>query len=149
MNQTQELETNRSLFLRLMEEGFNKGNLAVVEELVSPDLREHQRGNRGGIEGVKEVIRTLRRWFPDFHMEMEDVAAVGDEVWMRFKATGTNLGSVMGHPPTGKKVSVDVIDIGKFKDGKLVEHWGVPDQLGMMLQLGLIGGGRDSRPPEK
>ena len=49
---------------------------------------------------------------------------------------GTNLGSVMGKPPTGKKVAVDVIDIARFKDGKIMEHWGVPDQLGVMIQLG-------------
>jgi predicted ester cyclase len=42
----------------------------------------------------------------------------------------------MGKPPTGKKVAVDVIDIARFKDGKIMEHWGVPDQLGVMIQLG-------------
>lgn len=71
-------------------------------------------------------------------MRVEDVAAAGDRVWMRFAARGTNLGSVMGRPPTGKKMTIDVIDIARFKDGKIVEHWGVPDQLGMMIQLGLM-----------
>jgi predicted ester cyclase len=149
MNQTQEEESNRSLLLKVIEKGFNEGNLAVVDEIFASDAKEHQRGNGDGSEGAKELIRTLRRWFPDFHMHVEDSSAVGDEVWMRFRATGTNLGSVMGRPPTGKKMSIDVIDIARFKDGRLVEHWGVPDQLGMMLQLGLIGDNRDSRPPDK
>jgi len=43
----------------------------------------------------------------------------------------------MGRPPTGKTVTVDVIDICRFEDGKIVEHWRVPDRLGMMEQLGL------------
>jgi predicted ester cyclase len=44
----------------------------------------------------------------------------------------------MGNGPTGKKMRIDVIDIVRFEDGKIVEHWGVPDQLGVMLQLGLL-----------
>ena len=132
-------QTNKELFLKLIEEGFNKGNLAVVDELVSPSSKEHQRGNHDGIEGVKEVITTLRRWFPDFEMHAEDVVVIGNEVWARFRATGTNLGSVMGNPPTGKKITVDVIDIARIEGGKIVEHWGVPDQLGMMLQIGVFG----------
>jgi predicted ester cyclase len=133
-----EQEKNKTLMLRLIEKGFNKGDLSVVDEIVAVDSKEHQRGSSDGIDGTKEVITTLRTWFPDFTMNVEDVATVGDKVWMRFTARGTNLGSVMGRPPTGKKMAIDVIDIARFKDGKLVEHWGIPDQLGMMTQLGLM-----------
>jgi len=133
-----EQERNKTLFLHLIEEGFNKGNLTIVDEIFAADAKEHQRGNSDGIEGAKEVIRTLRGWFPGFTMRAEDVAAVEDKVWVRFKATGTNSGSMMGRPPTRRKVSIDVIDIVRFKDERIVEHWGVPDQLGAILQLGLI-----------
>jgi predicted ester cyclase len=138
MNYGNVQEMNKALMLRLIYEGFNKGNLSVVDEVVSPDAEEHQRGNHGGAEGTKEVISTLREWFPDLSMRAEDVAATGDRVWARFSATGTNLGSVMGRPPTGRRMNIDVIDIVRIKDGKIVEHWGVPDQLGMMLQIGLF-----------
>jgi predicted ester cyclase len=138
MNSDSAQETNKALLLRLIDEGFNKGNFAAVDEVVSPDAKEHQRGNHDGAEGTKEVINTLRKWFPDFSMRAEDIVASGDKVWARFNATGTNLGSVMRRPPTGKRISIDVIDIVRIKDGKIVEHWGVPDQLGMMLQTGLF-----------
>jgi predicted ester cyclase len=138
MSHVSDEERNKAQLLRLIEEGFNKGNLSIVDEIVSIDSKEHQRGNGDGCEGAKEVIRTLRRWFPDFAMQAEDVMASEDKVWARFKATGTNLGSVMQRPPTGKKMSIDVIDIVRFSGGKIVEHWGVPDQLGMMLQLGVF-----------
>jgi predicted ester cyclase len=131
-------ESNKALTVRLIEEGFNRGNLAVVDELVSADAKEYQRGNSNGSEGTKEVIKTLRGWFSDFNMYIDDIVAINDEVWVRSKASGTNSGSVMGRPPTGRKVKVDVIDIVRFKDGKIVEHWGVPDQLGLMIQLGFI-----------
>lgn len=137
-NAMSEQERNKTLLLRLIEDGFNKGDLSVVDEIVAVDVKEHQRGSSDGRDGTKEVITTLRTWFPDFTMSVEDVAAVGDKVWMRFTARGTNLGLVMGRPPTGKKMAIDVIDIARFKDGKLVEHWGIPDQLGMMIKLGLM-----------
>jgi predicted ester cyclase len=139
MSQTTQEETNKALLLKLIEEGFNKGDLSVVGQIFADNSKEHQRGNRDGVQGAIELITTLRLWFPDFNMRMEDVAAVGDRVWMRFKASGTNLGSVMHNPPTGKKMTIDVIDVVRFEDGKIVEHWGVPDQLGMMFQLGLMG----------
>jgi len=138
MNQVE--EANKNLFLKLIEEGFNRGNLSVVDETVSRDAKEHQRGNEDGSEGTKEVISTLRGWFPDFSMWAEDIVTAGDKVWALFRATGTNLGPVMGRPPTGKRMNINVIDVVRFKDGKIVEHWGVPDQFGMMLQLGLVGG---------
>jgi predicted ester cyclase len=102
------------------------------------DCKEHQRGNSAGSDGTKEVVTTLRTWFPDFSMTPEQTAAVGDIVWARFSARGTNLGMVMGRPATGKKMKIDVIDVVRIEDGKIVEHWGVPDQLGMMIQLGLM-----------
>jgi len=56
----------------------------------------------------------------------------------RGNLTGTNSGSFAGMPPTGKRVTVSYIDMVRFADGKLAEHWGQMDQLGMMQQLGVI-----------
>ncbi|HXI96568.1 MAG TPA: ester cyclase [Candidatus Acidoferrum sp.] len=130
--------SNEAIYRRLIEEGFNQGNLAVVDELMAPDAREHQRGSRDGVEGAKGTINYLRSVFPDFKITIDEVVVSGDKVWARQKGGGTNLGSFAGHPPTGIKAFIDVIDIVRIEDGKIVEHWGVPDQLGMMLQLGHI-----------
>jgi predicted ester cyclase len=78
----------------------------------------------------------LHRWMSDFSLTVEDIAASGDTVWTRNRARGINTGSVMGLGPTGGMVEVDVIDIGRFVDGKLAEHWGIADQLGLLLQVG-------------
>lgn len=129
---------NVERFRRLIDEGFTGGNLDVVDELIAPECVEHQRGNRSGVDGAKEVIRTLHRWMSDFSLTIEDVAVAGDIVWARNRARGVNTGSVMGNPPSGRLVEIDVIDIVRFEDGQVVEHWGIADQLGMMLQLGLM-----------
>ena len=125
---------------RLIEEGFNGGDLAVADELTSPDLVEHQEfgpGHAPGADGVKAVIASLRRAFPDFHLQIDDLAVAGDDVWLRMTGTGTNDGPFMGNPPTGRRMRTQVFDVIRVLDGRMVEHWGVPDRLGALFQLGL------------
>jgi predicted ester cyclase len=129
---------------RLIDEGFNQGKLAVCHELVDPSLVEHQ--NYGpqhapGAEGVMAVIASLHRAYSDFRLEIEHLSVEGDLVWLHMKGSGTNDGSFMGNRPTGRKMQIDVFDLLRVRDGRLVEHWGVPDRLGALFQLGL------ARPP--
>lgn len=131
-------EENVQRFRMLIERGFSDGDISMVDELMAEDCVEHQRGLKPGRDGAKETIRTLHTWFSEFHLGIETMAVDGDMIWARNVARGVNTGSVMGHPPTGKPMSIEVFDIVRFKDGRIVEHWGVADQLGMMLQLGLV-----------
>ena len=130
--------TNESIYRRIIEEGFNHGRLEIADELIAAGAVEHQRGSADGPEGLKRTIKILRSAFPDFTLTITELVAVGDKVWVMQKGGGTNLGSFAGHPPTGRKAFIDVIDVCRFENGKLVEHWGVPDQLGMMMALGHI-----------
>lgn len=139
-----------TLVRRLIEEGFNEGRLDVADELVSPDLLEHQSfgpGHAPGAEGVKAVIASLRRAFSDFHLAIDDLAVDGDTVWLRMTGTGTNDGSFMGHPPTGRPMRIDVFDALRVADDRIVEHWGVPDRLGVLFQLGLARPPAPASPP--
>ena len=109
-------------------------------------------GDQTGEELLLEALRLLEPDVlglniekRDFDLSLEErrktrneVVVSGDTVWARQKGGGTNLGSFAGHAPTGIKAFIDVIDVVRIEDGKIVEHWGVPDQLGMMMQLGLI-----------
>lgn len=132
------MTSNEATYRRLIEEGFNQGNLSVVDELVGPAAHEHQRGAEDGPECTKKTITYLRSAFPDFKITIDEVVVSGDKVWARQRGGGTNLGRFAGHAPTGRIGFTEVIDICRIEDGKIVERWGVPDQLGMMLQLGLI-----------
>jgi predicted ester cyclase len=129
---------------RLIEEGFNEGNLEVCDELVHPDLVEHQDfgpSHAAGAAGVKAVIGSLRRAYPDFHLAIEHLAVDEDLVWLHMSGSGTNRGPFMGNQPTGRPMRIDVFDLLRVADGRIVEHWGVPDRLGALFQLGL------ARPP--
>ena len=83
------------------------------------------------------MISSLRRAFSDFHLAIDDLAVDGDKVWLRMTGTGTSDGSFMGHPPTGRRMRTDVFDVVRVKEGRIVEHWGVPDRLNTLFQLGL------------
>ena len=130
---------NEAAFRRLIEEGFSRGDTTVVNELFAEDLVEHQ----GGIEpadreGVKRAIAFLHRTFPDIEVSVQDLSAAGDKVWARLLARGTHQGNGLG-PATGRTFAIDVMDLCRFQDGLIVEHWGVPDRFGQMQQLGLLG----------
>ena len=126
---------------RLIDEAFSQGHLGVCDELIADDIVEHQDygpSHAPGAGGVKAVVTSLRRAFSDFKLEIEDLVVAGDTVWTRNVATGTNDGAYMGHPPTGRTFSVYVVDVMRVVSGRVVEHWGVPDRLGVLLQLGII-----------
>ncbi|HZQ15293.1 MAG TPA: ester cyclase [Gaiellaceae bacterium] len=126
---------------RLIDEGFTGRDLAVCEELISPDLVEHQDfgpGHAPGAAGVEAVIESLHRAYAGFRLEIQHLAVEGDRVWLHLRGSGTHSGPFMGHPPTGREMAIDVFDLLRVENGKVVEHWGVPDRLGALVQLGLV-----------
>ena len=125
---------------RLIEEGFANNDRVIIDELIAPDCIEHQRGHAQGVAGVREFVSRLHGWLSDLELRIEDLAVVGDRVWLRMRVAGTNTGPVNGLAPTGQRVSVDVFDLARIEAGRVAEHWGVADQLGMLLQLGYAPG---------
>jgi steroid delta-isomerase-like uncharacterized protein len=131
---------NQDAFRRIIEEGFSQGNLDALDAVVAPDLVEHQNitGLPPGLEGLRALIRGLRAVLPDLTVTIDDITADGDKVWARLVGRGTHRGPFFGLPGTGKTVSIDVMDVGRFENGKLVEHWGVPDRFSLLEQLDLL-----------
>ena len=130
-------DQNQTAFRQVITEAFNKGNYDVLYSHFNPDFIEHQFGLHPTIEGFKEDIQYLRTAFPDFSLSIEEMVTDGDKVWARMIARGTNRGGFMG-PPNGKSFEVAVFDLCRFADGKIVEHWGVPDRFGILAQLDLL-----------
>jgi predicted ester cyclase len=130
-------QQNQADFREVIGEAFSKGNYNVLSAHFDPGFIEHQFGLHPTIEGMQADIQFLRKAFPDFKLTLEDIVSDGDKVWARMTARGTNLGGFMG-PPNGKPFKVTVFDVVRFKDGKIVEHWGSPDRFAMLAQLGLL-----------
>jgi predicted ester cyclase len=132
-------EDNIQAVRRLLDAAFSNGELAVIDEIAALDAIEHQNGTQGtGAEAVRRIATGLRASFPNLTLDVEDIAAVDDKVWVRARARGTDTGGVAGRPPSGKAIEVDVVDVVRFRGGKIVEHWGVADRLGMLQQVGVL-----------
>jgi steroid delta-isomerase-like uncharacterized protein len=132
---------NKAMVRKLLEQGFAQGKMSVIDELLAQDFVEHQElpvAGPGDREGVKQFITMAHSAFPDFTARIDDIIAEDDKVVARTTFSGTHKGDFMGIPPTGNRISFQVIDILRFVDGKIVEHWGVDDNMTMMQQLGIV-----------
>ncbi len=147
-------EQNKASFRRLVEEVWNKGNLAVAEEIASPGLVMHNLppGTPPGAESLKRFAAMLRTAFPDIHISIEDQVAEGDRVAARLIMTGTHRGPFLNDlkTPTGKRFSMPGLDIWRFDDdGKWAECWSTYDRLARLQQLGALpSNGPDARDAE-
>jgi predicted ester cyclase len=138
---TQTLAANKEVYYAFTNGVLRDKNIGVIDKVVSPSMIEHEPAPPGipaGREGLKKLFPLFYQAFPDLNVKIEDVVAQGDRVVGRITISGTQTGTYAGIPPTGKKVSYQVIDIMRMKDGKIIEHWGVGDNLSLLTQLGAI-----------
>jgi len=134
-------EENKAIARRLIEEAWNQGNLAAVDELLAHDHVPHHSliGNQPpSRELYKQFITRTRAAFPDLHATIEDQIAEGDKVVTRWSVQGTHHGSFRGHSPTGNQMRVTGIVIDRIVGGKVVEGWMEMDTYDQMQQLGVI-----------
>jgi steroid delta-isomerase-like uncharacterized protein len=135
-------EQNKALSRRFMDEVWNKGNLAVIDELVAPGATFYDPsvpgGKFSGPAGMKQFVQIYRGAFPDLRLTVNDQIAEGDQVSTRWTATGTHKGELMGIAPTNKVGTITGVDIERYQNGKVVEGWANYDMLGLLQQLGVV-----------
>ncbi len=140
------LDANKQLIQRLIDEGHNRQNAAAAAAFYSEDASNHLR--TVGRAGMQAVFETLYAVFPDFHYTIEQMTAEADRVTCKMTMTGTHRGQpklpdafsgmLTGVAPTGKAVKVLQFHSFRIRDGLISEHAAVRDDMGMVLQLGLV-----------
>jgi len=125
---------------RIPLEVLNNSNFGLIDEIYSPNFVEHNPlpAVAPTREGFKQTAMALKKAFPDLHYTIEDTLESGDKIVHRLTARGTMQGEFNGTPATGKPATWTEIHIGRVVNGRLTEHWGLVDQLGMLVQLGVI-----------
>jgi predicted ester cyclase len=134
---------NIARFEEIVKQGLNEGDLSVIDTHVSPTVVDHQFYGPGyprSRGGIKALTAALRTGFPDLHAVPTTLVASnnGTQTFAIIRTTGTNTGSYLGVPPTGRKVVINIEESALWKDGVMVEHWGVVDNIGLLAQMGLF-----------
>ncbi len=128
------------LIERIPLEILNNGNFALIDEIFATDFVEHttQPGVAPTRAGFKQTAMALKTAFPDLHYVIEDSIESGDRIVHRLTASGTMKADFMGMTATGKRATWTEFHMGRIANGRLAEHWGLVDQLGMLVQLGIV-----------
>jgi steroid delta-isomerase-like uncharacterized protein len=131
-------DENTHIIARRFIEAFAKGDTAALTRLVAENLVDHNLppGQKQGRQGLLEAVAMYRTAFPDMTISIENMVASDGQVAVTGKITGTNLGSLMGAPATGKKVTFAYMDMYRIQNGHITETWHVEDVAGMLQQLG-------------
>jgi steroid delta-isomerase-like uncharacterized protein len=128
-------QENKALVRRWIDEVWDKGNLAAVDEVFATGYIVN--GQAVGTEGVKQAVTWLRSTFPGARVTIEDMIAEGDKVVACWALRGAQHGVFMDIPPTGKQVTLTGISIYRIADRKIVENRESVDVLGLLRQLGV------------
>ena len=134
------VEENKAIVRKYLDEAWNKRNVGILDELMADNYARYLPGQDKPLdrEGQKQRIAGFHRAMPNLVFLVDDLFAEGDRVVFRVMIRGTHQGTFMGVAPTGKEITVTAIDIARLENGKIVDHWGQMDMLGLMRQLGLV-----------
>src|SRR5690242_561826 len=131
----------------MFDEVFNNRDPAACDRFFTSTYVEHavapfgyeEPGEVNGPDHMRGVVEWLIAQFPDITMKVEAALSEGNMVVAHVLSEGTNLGMLNGViPPTNKRFSAYQSHWYQVRDGKLGEHWVTRDDLGTMLQLGVL-----------
>ena len=132
-------ERNKAVIRRFIEEVQNKKDYAVFDELNDPEFvnLSSPPGIPANREGGKMYLRGFLNAFPDSYFTIDEMIAEGDRVVTKKTFTGTHTADFGDILATGKRVTLQYVDIMRLRDGRIVEHWMSMDQLSFLQQLGV------------
>ena len=138
------LEKNKRCVLGHFDELWNRGEVNRIEDFFSDDFMNFGRQYQDARPMVKNIVRVWRTAFPDLRFIVDCMVAEGDLVMCETSFQGTHLGEFPLIPPlqgptlapNGKAFAVKHIHRFRLRDGKIIEHFAVRDDLGMFQQLG-------------
>ncbi|MDF5719390.1 MAG: ester cyclase [Rhizonema sp. PD37] len=132
-------EQNKAIALEFYK-AFDNRNIELASMLLSPNFVAHIAGVPQPLNanGFKQFGMAFYLAFTNGQHIFEEIIVEGDKVVTCGTFTATHLGDFQGLPATGKQIKLSIMHIDRIQDGKIIEHWGQGDVLGLMQQLGII-----------
>ncbi len=131
-------QPNIQIVRRFYESIFSKDDPIDLRDFIASDYIDHNSAATiRGVAAMRIHLEGLRSTFADFSLKVEDVIAQGDKAVTRVAGQGVHAGEWMGIRPTGAVIRVRGINIDRLLDGRIVEHWGEADTIGMLNQMGV------------
>lgn len=138
-------EYNKKIVRRYIEEALDKRHLDMLDEIVAadciihrPEVSEPIRGR----EAFKHALKRILDVYSELSTTIHDLIAEEDRVACRLSHWAVNRGdwtSRLGtHAVAGKTVTWPAIAIFRIRDRKIVEEWVSRDELGMLIELGVV-----------
>jgi steroid delta-isomerase-like uncharacterized protein len=139
-------EEHKELARRYLEEVWSRGNVAAIDDILSPNYQlrvlqgtsGHEDRVTHGVQGVKQSVAMYHQAFSDLQITPQALIAEGDRVVVEWTALATHSGAFRGIPPTGKQLSYAGITIYRVEGSKIAEEVYLGDRLGLWQQLGLV-----------
>jgi predicted ester cyclase len=145
-------ETNKAIVRRYFREALDRRKLDVLDEIITLDCVIHRPEASEpirGLEAFKHALERILQTYSEFTTTIHDLIAEDDRVACRLSHRAVNRGewtSRLGrHAVAGKIVSWPAIAIFHIRDGKIAEEWVNRDELGMLIELGVLASSRESK----
>jgi steroid delta-isomerase-like uncharacterized protein len=135
-----DVDHNKAVSRRWIE-AYNARDDAAQADVLAPGYIGHAPASLEpspmGPDAWAQFLAGFTEGFPDLELTIEDTVAEGDLVAQRISFSGTHTGEFQGLPPTNKRVTFSGLELNRFEDGRVAEHWFQLDALGLLQQLGL------------
>lgn len=122
-------------------EMLNSHNAAMVSEIYAPDFSGMDITDQSRLEGPQGIASRLERlWraFPDLIFDTAEPIAQGDRIAVYWVARGTQQGTVLNIPPTGRRVAIHGVSLMRVNNDKIAQCIFVWDMAGLLRDLGLL-----------
>lgn len=132
---------NSQLIRRWFDQVWNQGRADVIDQMSHPQTKGYGQAEHGrqiDMDEFKKLWSGLRSAFPDIHITIHDTIEQGEKVAARWTATMTHKGEFLGFAPTGRSATITGISLQRWENGKIMEGWDNWDQLGLLVQLGVV-----------
>ena len=132
-------EENGAIASRDLLEVWNEGNFPLIDEIIDEDfVGSYDTMTLVGPVDYAQYVSATLATYPDYHITIEDVVAVGDLVFLRTTVSATHLGPLGTIPATGMPWTEDAIVMYRIANGKIVEAWHLIDMLSVLMQIGIV-----------